>query len=205
MDGKVGSTRLLYNVPGVMAGRVLLVGMGKDAKVNPKDYRDAARAAVAAILDTGAVDVCLQLVGISVPGHDATWKARQLALAASDASYRFEHMKSKKLGPRLLVRTVDGIESRSDAGMWSGTAQAARSARWLGADLGNLPEMCARLLSGRQQCEARQAMEAWCRRPERADMENSVWALLRRPRVPASHRSSSIRYWGRAIVRGPGR
>ena len=142
MDGKVGSTRLLYNVPGVVAGRVLLVGMGKNAKVNPKDYRDAARAAVAAILDTGAIDVCLQLVGISVPGHDATWKARQLALAASDASYRFEHMKSKKLGPRPLVRTVAGIESGSDArdverGLAQGSAIGAGMD--LARDLGNLP------------------------------------------------------------------
>src|SRR3990172_180312 len=115
MDGKAGSTRLLYHLPGIAAERVLLVGMGKDAKVHSKDYRDAARAAVAAILDTRAIDVCLYLAGVSVSGHHTAWKARQLALAASDALYRFEHMKSKKPAPRPLVRIVAGVESRRDA------------------------------------------------------------------------------------------
>jgi leucyl aminopeptidase len=36
MDGKLGSTRLLYRVPGVAAERVLLVGLGRDKDIGEK-------------------------------------------------------------------------------------------------------------------------------------------------------------------------
>lgn len=142
MDGKVGSTRLLYDLPGVAAERVLLVGMGRDTRVSSKDFRDAARAGMAGVLDTGAADVCLYLSGVSVPGRDGTWKARQLALAAWDAIYRFEDMKSRKSAPRPLERIVAGVGSRTDAqGVERGLAQgsAIGAGMCLARDLGNLP------------------------------------------------------------------
>jgi len=142
MDGKVGSTRLLYELPGVAAERVLLVGMGKDPKVSPKDFREAARASVTGILDTGVTDLCSYLTDISVPGRDLAWKARQLGLAASDAIYRFEDMKSKRANPRPLVRIVAGVGSRIEArqaerGFFQASAIGAGMA--LARDLGNLP------------------------------------------------------------------
>ena len=141
-DGKAGATRILYHLPGIAAERVLLIGLGKDTKVSPKNYRDAARAGVAAILDTGAADAALYLSGVSVSGRDATWKAQQLALAASEALYRFDHMKSKKHAPRTLVRIMAGVGSRADSvsserGLAQGRAIGAGVD--LARDLGNLP------------------------------------------------------------------
>ena len=48
MEGKLGSTLLLYRVPGVAAERVLLVGLGDEAASREREYREAARAAVKA-------------------------------------------------------------------------------------------------------------------------------------------------------------
>ena len=142
MDGKVGTTRLLYRLPGIEAERVLLVGMGKDHKVGAKDYRDAVRAAVAAVQDTGAAEACLYLAGIPVSGHDVAWKARQIAQTASEAVYRFDKMKSKKPDPRPLARVVAGVEMTRDArGVELGLAQgrAISAGMSLARDLGNLP------------------------------------------------------------------
>jgi leucyl aminopeptidase len=142
MEGKVGTTRLLYRLPGSEAERVLLVGLGKHGNVNSKDFRDAARAAVAAIQETGASEACLYLCGVPVPGRDVAWKARQLALAASDASYRFDQMKSSKSAPRPLARLIAGVESRRDAVVIQGglaQGQAIGAGMSLARDLGNLP------------------------------------------------------------------
>src|SRR2546423_15448257 len=54
MDGKMGSPRLLYRVRGVTAERVLLVGLGREKEFGEKEYRDCARAAIAAVQETGA-------------------------------------------------------------------------------------------------------------------------------------------------------
>ncbi|MCK7582631.1 MAG: hypothetical protein MZV65_48405 [Chromatiales bacterium] len=41
MEGKLGATLLLHNVPGTLADRVLLVGLGKETEFRDKEYRDA--------------------------------------------------------------------------------------------------------------------------------------------------------------------
>ena len=175
MDGKAGATRLLYHVPGIAAQRVLLVGMGKDKRVNAKDYRDAARAAVTAIQDTGTAEACLYLLGIPTAGHDAVWKARQLALAAADVAYRFEQMKSKKADPRPLEHIAAGVESRRDAqGAERGLAQgkAIATGMNLARDLGNLPaNVCTPAYIAGQAAKLGKDWKLAVEVLERADME----------------------------------
>jgi len=142
MDGKMGSTRLLYRVRGVAAERVLLVGLGKEKEFGEKQYRDCARAALSAIQETGARDACLYFAELQVPGRDAAWKARQLVLAAADVTYRFDRMKSRKAEERSLVRVAISAVSKRDAaalerGMSEGRAISAGMT--LARDLGNLP------------------------------------------------------------------
>jgi len=142
MDGKMGSTRLLYRVRGVAAERVLLVGLGREKEFGEKEYRDCARAALAAVQETGARDACLYFAELQVPGCDAAWKARQLVLAAADITYRFDRMKSKKAEETSLVHVAISAVSKRDAaalerGMHEGSAIAAGMT--LARDLGNLP------------------------------------------------------------------
>ncbi|MDR2838059.1 MAG: leucyl aminopeptidase, partial [Azonexus sp.] len=41
MEGKSGSTLLLHNVPGILADRVLLVGLGKEKDFREKEFGQA--------------------------------------------------------------------------------------------------------------------------------------------------------------------
>lgn len=142
MDGKPGSTRLLYRLRNIAAERVLLVGLGREKDFGEKQYRDCARAALAAVHETGARDAHLYFAELPVAGRDAAWKARQLALAAADVAYRFDRLKSTKAEAARLAHVVMSTGSRRDAescerGMREGRAIAAGMA--LTRDLGNLP------------------------------------------------------------------
>src|SRR5689334_4600722 len=142
MDGKIGSTRLLYRMRGVSAERVLLVGLGREKEFGEKEYRDCARAALSAVRETGARDACVYLSGLHVPGRDAAWRARQLVLAAADVNYRFDRMKSKKTESTSLAHLAVAAASKVDAaalerGVREGRAVAA--GMMLTRDLGNLP------------------------------------------------------------------
>jgi leucyl aminopeptidase len=142
MEGRAGSTRLLYNVRGVAAGRVMLVGLGREKDFSDKSYRDCVRAALAAVHETGAHDACVDLATLPVPGRDVSWKTRQLVLAAADVAYRFDRMKSKKTEARPLVRVTVPAGSRRDIGaIQRGTreGQAVAAGMALARDLGNLP------------------------------------------------------------------
>ena len=142
MDGKTGTTRMLYGMPGIAAERVLLTGLGPEKEFSEKQFRDCARAALAAVRETGARDVQLFLTDLPVRGRDAGWKARQLALAAADVAYRFDRMKSKKSESRPLDQVALSTATRRDAaanerGMREGRAIAAGVE--FARDLGNLP------------------------------------------------------------------
>jgi leucyl aminopeptidase len=142
MEGKAGSTRMLYRVRGVTSERVLLVGLGKEKEFGERQYRDCARAALLALRETGARDAFLYLTDLAVAGKEAAWKARQLVLSAADVTYRFDRMKSKKSEPAPLGRIVVATSGKAEAaalerGVREGRAVAAGMA--LTRDLGNLP------------------------------------------------------------------
>jgi leucyl aminopeptidase len=106
MDGKNGTSRLLYRVPGVTAERVLLVGL---ERARPKEYREAVRAAAGVLVDTGAAMPAS--IRAEEPVSVKARKARHLVLAACDALYRFEEM-SKKGECKMLARLALGVASR---------------------------------------------------------------------------------------------
>jgi leucyl aminopeptidase len=141
MEGKLGSTLLLYRVPGVAAERVLLVGLGDEAALREREYREAARAAVKAAQETGAGSATLCFTDIRVGRRDSAWKARQAALVAAECAYRFEYMKSKKSDPRPLAH-IELLAAARDA---AAVARGLRQGEAIGAgvslakDLGNLP------------------------------------------------------------------
>ena len=70
MDGKLGSTLLVHNVPGTFCERVLLVGCGKEREFNDRAYRQAVQASVKALDDTGASDAASFLAELPVKRRD---------------------------------------------------------------------------------------------------------------------------------------
>ena len=142
MNGKAGSTRMLYRVRGVAAERILLVGLGKEKELGTRKYQNCVRAALSAIRETGTRDACIYLAELELASRDTAWKARQLVLAAADAAYRFDQMKSKKAEAGALARVTVAASQKHDApalerGVREGRAIAAGVS--LARDLGNLP------------------------------------------------------------------
>ena len=141
MEGKLGATLLLYRVPGVAAERVLLVGLGAEANLREREYRDAVRAAVKAAQETGAGTATLCFTGIRAGRRDVAWKARQIALLATECAYRFDYLKSKKSEPRPLAN-IELLAAARDAGAAARgltQGQAIGMGVGLAKDLGNLP------------------------------------------------------------------
>jgi len=141
MEGKAGTTLMLHQVPRVSAARVLLVGLGREREFDDGKYRSAVTKAIAALKQTGVTDAVLCL-SAGVKQRDIAWRAAQAAIAASDATYHFDRMKSKReqaRGVRHLTLLV-GERNELKAGQ-SGLKQGAAIAHGmsLAKDLGNLP------------------------------------------------------------------
>ncbi len=143
MNGKPGSTLLVHHVPGIAAERVLLLGLGKEADLSDKAYREAIRAALRAVEQTGSADATLCLLEIGVKGRDAAWKAEHIALISGECTYRFEDFKGTpdrqqaKLKHIVLAVNAKAEQTAADAGLRAGQAIAEGIA--FAKDLGNTP------------------------------------------------------------------
>ena len=194
MEGKLGSTLLLHNVPGTLCQRLLLVGLGKEREFREREFRRAVTASIKALDGHGAHDAASFLAEVPVKKRSLEWKVAQLAEITSDAVYRFSHPGCKKAEqqPRCLESLVINVPQRNDlkageAALRQGLAVA--SGVRLAKDLGNLPgNICTpdylAQQAGALACDYGLQLEVL----ERADMEQlgmgSLLSVARGSRQP---------------------
>ena len=140
ITGKAGSSLMLHHVPRIAAERVLLVGLGREGDFSDRQFHDAVKNTVSVLGRHGVADAALCL-SATVDHRDAAWRVRQAAIAASDAGYRFDRMKSKRepaRGLRRLTLLVATADVRAGAAALKQGAAIAHGMS-LARDLGNLP------------------------------------------------------------------
>jgi leucyl aminopeptidase len=183
LDGRTGSSLLLYAVPGLAAKRVLMIGLGKAEEFNAKAYADAVRATVRGFNGGGVGDAVLYLAEEPVKERDRRWALSTAVAAAAEASYRFDRLKSKKdnAGKGLNKLTLGLLKADADGdrvGLQRGEALAAGVA--LAKDLGNLPSnICTPSYLAKQAQELARRHKLECEVLEERDMQKlSMGALL---------------------------
>jgi leucyl aminopeptidase len=139
----IGRTLMLYDLPGIRAERVLLVGCGPAKELSRANQRKAVAAAIA-VADLGHPSEVLCTLPDLVPAGSDTYRAtRDTLLAAAEQTYRFERTKS---APKPLKRPLSRLR------LWVADKAAAKAAKRatahgeaiakgvvLARDLGNLP------------------------------------------------------------------
>lgn len=143
MEGKVGSTLLLHNVPNTLCDRVLLVGLGKEREFRENEYRKAVRAAIKTLNETGSMEAVLYLTELNVRRRSVEWRVEQAVLMAMEAVYRFDRMKSKQEEVRRPLRKLTlAVSRRNEIAACEEAArrgEAIAQGMNLAKDLGNLP------------------------------------------------------------------
>jgi leucyl aminopeptidase len=142
-SGRAGETLLLPDVPGLAAGRLLLVGLGTKAQYNRRNWRRALQSAFAALTRTRIASAAIALERPGGREIDDYYFGRCTAELAGASLYRINDLKSaRRPRPPALSRVLLGPVSPDAVaavrrGMAAGAA-VADSARLL-RDLGNLP------------------------------------------------------------------
>lgn len=194
MDGKLGSTLLVHNVPGTLCDRVLLVGCGKERALKEREYRQAIRASIKALENTGAVDAGSFLAELPVKRRGLGWRVEQLVELAADESYRFSHPNCKKSEDeaRGVARLVVNVPQRNDLGVGEAAlkrALAVVAGVELAKTLGNLPgNICTPTYLADQAQQLATDFDLQLEVLERADMEKlgmgSLLSVARGSRQP---------------------
>ncbi len=143
LEGKPGQALLLFNIPGALAERVLLVGCGREREVDDRRFRQIAAHAATALNETGATDVVVYLADLPVKSRDLDWKIRRLVEAVEESQYRFDYLKSKKDAPRRPLRkmtiNVPGRRDLPDSEQAVRKGVAIAGGVKLTKDLANMP------------------------------------------------------------------
>jgi leucyl aminopeptidase len=138
ISAKIGSSAMLFALPGIPAERVLVVGLGEKAKFDAGAYNRAALEAGRALKCLPVASAASWLTELDVPGQDAAWKLRTAALAADMHAYRY----TATFKPKEKSKTAQ-LESLAFAGKAEDRALAEAAAMASGVrfarELGNLP------------------------------------------------------------------
>jgi leucyl aminopeptidase len=143
LDGNVGQTLMLYEVPGTLSKRILLVGCGAEKEFDQKSYRKVVAAAVAELNSSGAGEAICCLPEPSKGDSGLYSTVRDTVIAATEGVYRFDQCKSDVEAPaRPLKKITLLLENRrqlktAEKALAHGVAIGNGTA--LAKDLGNLP------------------------------------------------------------------
>ncbi|MFV2057697.1 MAG: leucyl aminopeptidase, partial [Thiohalomonadales bacterium] len=115
IEGKIGQTLLLHNIPDTLAERLLLIGCGKERELGDIQYRKIIANTANTLNDTGSMECVCYLTELSVKGRDTFWKIRHAVEHTTAALYIFDQLKSKKTDNRRPLRKfVFSVPKRSD-------------------------------------------------------------------------------------------
>ncbi len=142
MAGECGQTALFYDLPGVTAERVVLLGLGESKDFSAAVLRKALDAVFPQINASGARDAVVSLpIGSLDDGHHDI--GRDIAISAVLATYRFDRLKTEPKPPAKPLNrvTVMGDDSHAVKGLKKGLSQgqAIANGMVLARDLANLP------------------------------------------------------------------
>jgi len=138
--GKRGSAVMLRGLPGVAAARVLVVGLGNRKELGDKAFVEAVRTAVKSA-GPAVRELAVAATDWQPAGRDSLWQARQLVMAAREAVFRVDELKSRKENdngaPERIVLVLAARDAASEHGLAQGAAIA--NGAELAKRLGNLP------------------------------------------------------------------
>jgi leucyl aminopeptidase len=138
---KRGAVLMLAGVAGLAAERVLIVGLGKQDELNAKGFSEAVRGAVKALDATAAGSALFTLADAMVGDLTMAAKIRCIVIAARDAVYRSDELKSRKEDDGQLTKIVLPIDKGDGDGVARAMTLAVALANGieLTKRLGNLP------------------------------------------------------------------
>ncbi len=115
MDGKIGQSLVLHNVPGLLADRVLLIGCGRERDLDDAKFRKITEHSIKQLTQTGATEAVSYLPELNLKSRDVHWKVRHTVEIINHCLYQFNEFKSKKKREKKsLRRLVLTVTSRRD-------------------------------------------------------------------------------------------
>ncbi len=143
MDGESGQALMLYDLPGTLCERVLLIGCGTQKEYNRAKHKEAVSKATSELTSGHTIEAIFCLPTLESTETDLYTQLRDAVIKSTEQSYRFDQCKSDPKAPKrplkkLTLLVTDGKNLKT-AQKAITHGQAMASGISLAKDLGNLP------------------------------------------------------------------
>ncbi|WP_029131748.1 leucyl aminopeptidase [Sedimenticola selenatireducens] len=143
MEGETGQSLMLYDIPGIQAERILLVGLGAEKELTLKSVITAWAGAVKQLNESSVIEVTNALCAPEIKETDLAQRLRESIIAAEDQVYRFDQCKSEAKPPKRPLKKLSlfiGEQKKSQAVLRAvSQGEAIASGITLAKNLSNLP------------------------------------------------------------------
>ncbi len=143
MEGEPSQTLMLYDLPGTLCERILLVGCGAQKDYDRSKHNDAIGKAISELSGGYAIEAILCLPALESAATDLYTQLRDAVIKSAEQTYRFDQCKSKPKAPKrplkkltLLVNDRKDLKTAQKA---ITHGQAMANGINLAKDLGNMP------------------------------------------------------------------
>jgi leucyl aminopeptidase len=143
MDGETGQSLMLYNVPGIQAERVLLIGLGAEKALTLKSYTTAWAGAVRLLNESSVIEATNAMTAHAINDVELVQLLRESVITGEEQLYRFDQCKSKATPPKRPLKKLGlyiGDQKKTPAVVRAvSEGEAIASGINLAKDLANLP------------------------------------------------------------------
>ena len=142
MNGKIGQTLMLHDVPNVTSPRILIVGLGNIETTDGPKFLLVAKAMIGALSKSSAKNALCCLLEAKAGTESDAWKARRLVEQSTAGVYAFNEMRGKATKAEGTPEKIDFLIAKSGASkvkkaIIEGSAISAGIDN--AKDLGNMP------------------------------------------------------------------
>ena len=127
--GECGHTQMLYQVPGIAAGRVLVLGLGTHGKIKDSQFQKAVLAAARALHHAQVGNASFPLLDIPVAHRSAPALTKMLVQTIAEADYHFDRHKIPADKPKRPFTTLQIPVPGSLSAEWAEVQAAAAAAQ----------------------------------------------------------------------------
>ena len=192
LTGEAGSALVLYDLPGVRAERVMLLGLGSERSLDANTLRKVATAAAKTANQHDLKAMDLSLFDKQYGGMDVGRMVRSVVEAIGHNQYRYEETKSKRKAPHALKAVSVIVDRASLKAAKAGVEIGAAISRGisLARELGDLPgNICTPSYLARQAKSMQKSLPIKTKVLDEAEMKKlkmgSLLSVSRGSREPA--------------------
>lgn len=96
IKGNIGDTLMLYNIPNILAKRILLVGCGKKEEINKLRFKEILKNTIKIIKKFSIQDVIYSFSDLNIDDNNIYWMIRIMVLSIKKSLYKIIKIKDEK-------------------------------------------------------------------------------------------------------------